>query len=79
MKIISLNTWCGRAGKSLYDFFEVYKDIDIFCLQEVDLDGTKFGPEVTGNREDKVPKNDPQLFNSLQKFLLTIMDIFLRH
>lgn len=36
MKIISLNTWGGRAGKdNLLDFFRKHKDIDIFCLQEI--------------------------------------------
>lgn len=36
MKLISLNTWGGRAGKEkLLDFFEKHKDIDIFCLQEI--------------------------------------------
>lgn len=36
MKIISLNTWGGRAGKEgLLQFFERYKDIDVFCLQEM--------------------------------------------
>jgi|SRR3989344_2636316 len=36
MKVISLNTWGGRAGKgNLLDFFRQHKDIDIFCLQEV--------------------------------------------
>ena len=37
MKLISLNTWGGRAGKeSLLEFFEhTKKDIDIFCLQEI--------------------------------------------
>lgn len=36
MKLISLNTWGGRAGKDdLLDFFRQYKDIDIFCLQEI--------------------------------------------
>jgi exonuclease III len=37
MKILSLNTWGGRAGKEeLLDFFATKKDtIDIFCLQEV--------------------------------------------
>lgn len=36
MKIISLNTWGGRAGKdNLLDFFRKHKDVDIFCLQEV--------------------------------------------
>jgi len=37
MKIISLNTWGGRAGKeNLLAFFDAHKnDIDIFCLQEI--------------------------------------------
>ncbi len=36
MKIISLNTWGGRAGKeNLLEFFKRHKDIDIFCLQEI--------------------------------------------
>ncbi|KKT61327.1 MAG: hypothetical protein UW55_C0033G0008 [Candidatus Giovannonibacteria bacterium GW2011_GWA2_44_26] len=36
MKLISLNTWCGRAGKNkLLEFFKKYEDVDIFCLQEI--------------------------------------------
>ena len=37
MKIISLNTWGGRAGKEgLLSFFKEYKgNTDIFCLQEI--------------------------------------------
>jgi endonuclease/exonuclease/phosphatase family metal-dependent hydrolase len=36
MKIITLNTWGGRAGKEkLLKFFEKYRDTDIFCLQEI--------------------------------------------
>ncbi len=36
MKIISLNTWGGRAGiENLHDFFRKNKEVDIFCLQEV--------------------------------------------
>lgn len=37
MKIISLNTWGGRAGKDgILKFFKKHKgDIDIFCLQEI--------------------------------------------
>ncbi len=37
MKLISLNTWGGRAGKeNLLSFFKKYKDsVDIFCLQEI--------------------------------------------
>lgn len=36
MKLISLNTWGGRAGKDkLLAFFASYKDVDVFCLQEI--------------------------------------------
>ncbi|MEX2014131.1 MAG: endonuclease/exonuclease/phosphatase family protein [Parcubacteria group bacterium] len=36
MKLITLNTWGGRAGKKLLlDFFDKHKDVDVFCLQEI--------------------------------------------
>jgi endonuclease/exonuclease/phosphatase family metal-dependent hydrolase len=37
MKIISLNTWGGRAGKEkLLNFFKKHaNDVDVFCLQEI--------------------------------------------
>lgn len=36
MKIISLNTWAGRAGQQkIIEFFLKNKDVDIFCLQEI--------------------------------------------
>lgn len=36
MKLITLNTWGGRAGKEkLLNFFDEHKDTDIFCLQEI--------------------------------------------
>lgn len=36
MKIVSLNTWGGRAGKDkILGFFAANKDTDIFCLQEI--------------------------------------------
>lgn len=36
MKLISLNTWGGRGGKeNLLKFFDKYRDVDIFCLQEI--------------------------------------------
>lgn len=36
MKVISLNTWGGRAGKEgLLNFFKSHADTDIFCLQEI--------------------------------------------
>ena len=51
MKIISLNTWGGLAGKEkLLEFFERHTDVDIFCLQEIwsapyeHLEGVAMGP-----------------------------------
>lgn len=36
MRIISLNTWGGRAGKEkLLSFFKTHAETDIFCLQEI--------------------------------------------
>jgi endonuclease/exonuclease/phosphatase family metal-dependent hydrolase len=35
MNIINLNTWAGVIKEPLIDFFEKYKDTDVFCLQEV--------------------------------------------
>lgn len=36
MKLISLNTWGGRAGFPLLKtFFEKYQNADVFCLQEI--------------------------------------------
>lgn len=51
MRVITLNTWGGRAGKDkLLSFFDTYKEsTDIFCLQEVwsapyeHLEGVKAG------------------------------------
>lgn len=46
MKLISLNTWSGRAGKeNLWDFFHKHKDVDIFCLQEVWEGGHEYSHE----------------------------------
>ena len=43
MKIITLNTWGGRAGKEdLLAFFTRFKDeVDVFCLQEMWSDSYK--------------------------------------
>ena len=43
MKIVTLNTWGGRAGKeNLLGFFARFKDeVDVFCLQEMWSDSYK--------------------------------------
>ncbi len=58
MKIITLNTWGGRAGKKgLLNFFKRHADIDVFCLQEVwsapydHLEGAEMGGKVTSNKD----------------------------
>jgi hypothetical protein len=59
MKIISLNTWGGRAGKEglLAFFSEHKKDTDIFCLQEIwsapysHLEGYKAGGKEIDHSE----------------------------
>jgi endonuclease/exonuclease/phosphatase family metal-dependent hydrolase len=36
MNLITFNTWGGRCGRQpIRDFFEKYKNTDIFCLQEM--------------------------------------------
>ncbi len=58
MKIISLNTWGGRAGRDkLLDFFEQHKgSTDVFCLQEIwsapyeHLDGVSAGGRPIDHR-----------------------------
>jgi endonuclease/exonuclease/phosphatase family metal-dependent hydrolase len=49
MKLISLNTWGGRAGKEiLLDFIKKHEDIDVFCLQEIWNGGEHMGGKVAG-------------------------------
>ncbi len=51
MKLISLNTWGGQAGKEgLIDFFRKHKDVDFFCLQEIWHGGEEIaGKEIRGH------------------------------
>lgn len=52
MKIISLNTWGGRAAKDNFlNFFKKYKDdVDIFCLQEIHNGTEKYFGKLAGGR-----------------------------
>ena len=62
MRIISLNTWGGRAGKEkLLTFFKTHADTtDIFCLQEIwsaphpYLEGCLAGGTVLNNKQTMV-------------------------
>lgn len=49
MKLISLNTWGGRAGREeILEFFSAYSDVDIFCLQEMWDGGHHMAGTITG-------------------------------
>jgi endonuclease/exonuclease/phosphatase (EEP) superfamily protein YafD len=64
MKLISLNTWGGRAGKEqLLDFFNRHKDVDVFCLQEI----WNGGEEMIGIPAGGVPMIGivPSMFNEI--------------
>jgi len=58
MKIVSLNTWGGRGGPELIDFFARNREIDMFLLQEVFHEATEHTIWVEGERA--------QLFNEIQ-------------
>src|SRR3990167_11221020 len=58
MKLITLNTWGRRAGRTLLlDFFRKYQDVDVFCLQEIQsaseehLEGLPAGGLVVHNEQ----------------------------
>ena len=59
MKLVSLNCWGGQV-KDILSFFNKYKDVDVFCLQEV-LSG---GNGMSKRGEIK------SLFEDIQKVLL---------
>ena len=61
MKIISLNTRGGRAGKEgLLSFFKKHKDADVFCLQEIwsapykHLEGRYAGGKILNHEETMI-------------------------
>ena len=71
MKLISLNTWGGRGGKENFlKFFETYKDVDIFCLQEVWSGGEHMDGQVIGGMPLK---------NIMYKLLDEVGDILKDH
>jgi len=53
MKIISLNTWSGVVLEPMLTFFKQYKDVDIFCLQEIYMNAE--------GKEEKHPDLDMKL------------------
>jgi exonuclease III len=63
MKLVSLNTWGGKAA-GIIDFFKVYEDVDIFLLQEVFYEGTE---RTTWSETSR--KNNARLFHEIQTVL----------
>ncbi len=76
LKIITLNTWGGRIAEPLKSFIEKYKDVDIFCFQEVfhDLDEKMSTSDFI--IEDDANKN---LFSSIKDILDNHQGHFLPH
>ncbi len=69
MKLITLNTWCGKVYEPLEKFIkEQAKDTDIFCFQEV-----RNGPYTNQPEEEKEVAD---LFNKLEKMLPDFKDYF---
>ncbi len=49
MKIVTLNTWSGILHAQLLSFFRNYREVDIFCLQEIYHNAQgKLRPDETG-------------------------------
>lgn len=71
MKLISLNTWGGPLKNELRTFLEKYKDVDIFCFQEVHLHASE---SYTFN-----PAPDPFLFDTISKALPDHVGYFRPH
>lgn len=68
MKVISLNTWGGKAGTDgLISFFKAHQDTDIFCLQEIFNGGEAFrGMKAARFSLDHF---DPKLLTRIQEAL----------
>ena len=58
MKILSLNTWGGRAGnKELLDFIKSHNDVDVFCFQEIWQGGQDYADVWSGDIDTALFKN----------------------
>lgn len=76
MKILSLNIWGGQLKSPLIDFFIKYKDIDIFCLQEVYSKAktkacTNDDPvelDILGDIEDILPHHIPYFVQTIDGY-----------
>lgn len=82
MKIISLNTWGGYAGREkLLPFFDKYKnDVDIFCLQEVwNAKYEEFHGTLAGGKPLETNKTMTNGRNDIQDILKNHMGYFRPH
>jgi endonuclease/exonuclease/phosphatase family metal-dependent hydrolase len=62
MKLMTLNIWGGHVKNPLLEFITAYKEVDIFCLQEVYHNA----PDKISNEERMVTLN---IFSKLQALL----------
>ncbi len=73
MKILSLNTWGGRAGhQGILDFLKKHTDVDIFCLQEIWQGGEEYAQEWSD-------KMDTEMFASISNCLSEYVGFFRPH
>ncbi len=81
MKLISLNTWGGRAGlEGLLAFIQKHRDADIFCFQEMWNGGEDFFGRPEGQKiivdEQGV---HPRLLQDIEKILPEHQSFFRPH
>lgn len=78
MKIISLNTWGGKAGhEELLAFFCKHKEVDVFCLQEIWSGGEEMLGKIAGSAE--LIGIDTNLLKNIQKVLPDYVCYFRPH
>lgn len=69
MKLISLNTWSGRAGNDILSgFFSCHKDVDVFCFQEIWEGGQQYAHEWGNNMDTNLLTNINNVLNKHVSF-----------
>lgn len=69
MKILSLNTWCGREFNPLIEYLKKHDgEIDAFCLQEVfdSQDLLETSPDIRSNLWSEICKLFPDYYHFFQ-------------
>ena len=72
MKLVCLNAWGGRMGKTFTDFILSHKDADIFCLQEIFSNGESGAYKNLTN----INNPNPNILQDLEKLLPNHTSIF---